>query len=471
MRNSLNNGPTERGKGRLCIWPALAGLLVVLTWAGLAACSPANAPGDRPRTPDSVGADAEAGVAVASTVDVPATAATAPPSIPATATPTASAPEPITASIPTPTARPTDWEREFRQAGLRKGQWKTDFSRHSVPYSEIFSGGVPRDGIPPIDHPRFTSIADADGWLEDLEPVIVLELNGEARAYPLQIMTFHEIVNDTLGGVPVAVTFCPLCNSAIAFRRELDGVVYDFGVSGNLRNSDLIMWDRQTESWWQQLTGEAIVGKLTGRRLDILPAAMVAWRDFKEAYPEARTLSRDTGHHRDYGRNPYEGYDRVDQPPFLFRGRPDERLLPLERVAALTMGEAALAFPFTLLEAERVIHYPVDGRELVVFFTPGARSALDAHYIADAREVGATGIFARELAGQQLTFQADGNYFLDQETGSRWNILGQGISGPHQGRQLTPLAHANHFWFAWAAFRPDTVVVREAPGGSPADPP
>lgn len=396
--------------------------------------------------------------------------ATAAPAAPGPAPEQTTGPEEAARTLPAPTRTPTpppaDWERELRTAGIYRGDWKTDFSRHSVPYTEIFSGGVPRDGIPPLDRPSFTTVAQADGWLEAREPVIAFELNGEAKAYPLQILTWHEIANDTVGGVPVVATFCPLCNSAIVFDRRLDGKVYDFGVSGNLRNSDLIMWDRQTESWWQQLTGEAIVGELTGQRLALLPAAIVAWEDFKASYPAAAVLSRDTGFSRDYGRNPYVGYDQVGQSPFLFFGAEDDRLPPTERVAALAVGAAAAAFPFSLLEAKGVVHHSVGGRELAVFFKPGARSALDGSYIRDSKEVGATGVFARELDGQLLTFRAAGDEsggFIDAETGSRWNILGQATAGPLSGKQLTPLVHANHFWFAWAAFRPDTEVVREAP--------
>ena len=288
-------------------------------------------------------------------------------------------------------------------------------------------------------------------------------MTGRHGAYPLQILTWHEIVNDTVADVPVAATFCPLCNSAIVFERRLDGVVYDFGVSGNLRNSDLIMWDRQTQSWWQQLTGEAIVGQLTGAKLAILPATIVAWQDFRDTYPQGQVLSRDTGHRRNYGSNPYVGYDEVGRSPFLFFGEEDDRLLPTERVAAVTVGGSAAAFPFSFLETERVVNYPLGGEDLAVFFRPGARSALDQSSIAGSREVGATGIFLRELDGQTLTFAAEGEEFVDRETGTNWNIFGQGVSGPHAGQQLTPVPHANHFWFAWAAFSPETVVVREVP--------
>ena len=343
-------------------------------------------------------------------------------------------------------------------AQFRTGGWKTDFSLHTVMYHEFLSGGVPRDGIPPLDAPVHESIADADRWLDDVQPVVALEINGAARAYPLAILTWHEIANDTLGGVPVSVTFCPLCNSAVAFDRRVGQAVLDFGVSGNLRHSDLVMWDRQTESWWQQLTGEGIVGAYAGYRLEMLPAQIVSWRDFKAAFPQADVLSRDTGYYRDYGRNPYSGYDRAGQSPFLFDGRPDERLLPMERVAALFLDGQPLAFPFLMLEQERVVNYAANGRNIAVLFQPGTASALDQSRIAESRDVGSTGIFEAELDGQTLTFRPEAGGFLDDQTGSVWNVLGQAVAGPLAGQSLKPIVHANHFWFAWAAFAPQTQV-------------
>ena len=377
-------------------------------------------------------------------------------------------PTPVPTLNPTPAAEPTqapqlvapdpNFQEELRRANLFTRGWMTDFSRHTVPYDEIISGGPPRDGIPPIDNPKFVTPKDADAWLEAQEPVIALEINGDARAYPLQIMIFHEIVNDQVGGVPVSVTFCPLCNAAIAFDRRLDGVVYDFGTSGNLRNSDLVMWDRQTESWWQQFTGEAIVGELAGRKLVFLPASIISWDDFKSANPDGKVLSRDTGHRRSYGRNPYAGYDRVDQSPFLYDGDLDGRLLPKERVATVTIGDVDAAFPFPVLERERVVNYTIGGQDLAVFFKPGTRSALDNGLIERSREVGATGIFDTSIDGRALTFRADGDRFVDNETGSFWNILGEAVEGPLTGKNLTPIVHANHFWFAWGAFKPDTKI-------------
>ena len=244
----------------------------------------------------------------------------------------------------------------------------------------------------------------------------------------------------------------------MVFERELDGVIYDFGTSGNLRNSDLIMWDRQTESWWQQFTGEGIVRELTGKRLTMIPASIVSWEDFKAAHPESKVLSRDTGFSRDYGSNPYGGYDRADWPPFLYRGDLDGRLLPKERVVAVAIGDEDAAFPFSILEEERVAGYMVGGRDIVVYFKPGTRSALDSGIIALSRDVGATGVFDTLLDGQQLSFRGQGDDMVDNETGSVWNILGQAVAGPLLGKQLTPVVHANHFWFAWGAFKPETKI-------------
>ena len=358
-----------------------------------------------------------------------------------------------------------NYEQELARARFSTRAWTTDFSRHTVPYSEISAGNPRRDGIPPIDDPNFTTPASASDWVGELEPVVALELNGEAKAYPLQILTWHEIVNDNIGGEPVLVTFCPLCNSALAFLRTLDGVVYDFGVSGNLRFSDLIMWDRQTESWWQQLSGEGIVGQMAGRQLTFLPASIISFGDFAEAHPDGLVLSRDTGFQRPYGQNPYVGYDRVDQPPFLFDTSVrelDGRLQPKERVAAFTIGDAAAAFPFSVLNEERVVNYTVGGKDIVVFFKPGTKSALDNLLIGNSKEIGASGVFEATVNGAKLTFRSEGGAFIDNETGSTWNILGKGVEGPMAGTALTPIIHGDHFWFAWGAFEPDTKIYRGA---------
>ncbi|MYC06444.1 MAG: DUF3179 domain-containing protein [Chloroflexi bacterium] len=355
-----------------------------------------------------------------------------------------------------------DYERALNAARLSTNGWDTDFSLHTVPYSQI-RFVIPRDNIPSIDVPKFVAPSEA-AWLKDVEPVVSLDIDGDARAYPLQILTWHEIVNDTVGGVPVSVTFCPLCNSAIAFDRRLDGEVLEFGVSGNLRNSDLIMYDRQTHTWWQQFTGEGIVGEHAGRMLEYLPASIVSFADFSRAHPDGKVLSRETGFTRQYGRNPYAGYDTYDGNPFLFNGDLDGRLLPVERVIAVSMDGVDLAFPLSVLQEERVINYEVGERQIAVFHKFGTTSALDASAIAESRDVGAAGVFDAVLDGQTLTFGAEEDRIVDDQTGSAWDIFGNATDGPLAGKKLTPVVHGNHFWFAWAVFKPDTILYQGEDG-------
>jgi hypothetical protein len=340
--------------------------------------------------------------------------------------------------------------------------WNTNFCKHSVPFEEISSGGPPPDGIPPIDEPRFESIESADAWIEDVEPVIFLDLEGIARAYPLQIMTWHEIVNDQVGNTPVAVTFCPLCNTALVFMRPtIAGETLTFGTSGNLRNSDLVMWDRQTESWWQQFSGEAIVGDLTGTKLEFLPSAIVSWADFKANHPDGEVLSIDTGFNRSYGRNPYSGYDDVNSYPFLFTGEVDGRLPAMARVVGVLLNDGqGKAFSRSILQEELVLNEIVGDTKIVIFWKPGTASALDTGQIASGRDVGTTAVYLAELEGMELTFKPGINdTFIDQETGTTWDVFGNALSGPQEGSQLTPIPHHDTFWFAWGAFVPESDLV------------
>jgi hypothetical protein len=337
--------------------------------------------------------------------------------------------------------------------------WRTNFSRSRVPLPEIESGGPPRDGIPPIDQPKFVSPAEAGGWLKDQEPVIAFELNGDARAYPLQILIWHEIVDDDVAGTPVVITFCPLCNSAIAFDRRVDGRPLRFGTTGNLRDSDLVMWsDDSGETWWQQITGEAIVGDLAGSKLTMLPAQIVSFADFKVASPGGQVLGRDTGHPRDYGSNPYVGYDNVNSSPFLYAGPKDGRLQPMERVATVEMNGETAAYPFRQLARVHVVDDAVGGAPLVIFQHGGTTSALDGGDIATSRDIGATAVFDRTVSGQVLTFSWRGDHFVDDQTGSTWDILGRATDGVLAGNRLRAVVSGNHFWFAWAAFKPETRI-------------
>jgi hypothetical protein len=266
-------------------------------------------------------------------------------------------------------------------------QWdwpQTDFSRIAVDPGEILSGGPPKDGIPAITGPEMIPAAD-EASLDSREPVMVLELEDQpARAYPVRYLMWHEIVNDEAGGVPVAVTFCPLCNSGLIFDRRLDGQVLEFGVSGMLRHSDMIMYDRQTESWWQQFEGRAIVGELLGAELTPLPALLESWQSFRARNPDGLVMAQPTDYLRSYGLNPYVGYDTGH--PFLYAGEaPPHGIEPLARV--VRVGNRA--WPLSRLSLAGEITEA--GYRLA--WARGQASALDTGKIGDGREVGDVRVF------------------------------------------------------------------------------
>jgi len=260
-----------------------------------------------------------------------------------------------------------------------RSEWpRTDFSRRSISFDEILSGGPPKDGIPAIDNPQFVAAADVRD-IPPREPLISVSIGDDARAYPLRILIWHEIVNDTVGGIPIAVTWCPLCNSAVVFDRRLDGRVFTFGTTGKLRHSDLVMYDRQTESWWQQFLGEGIVGAYTGAVLKTLPSRVESLARFKARFPVGRVLAPPAASGRPYGKNPYSGYD-TSAVPVLYRGDYSGKVPPLSRV--VVVGEDA--WPLDDLMKRRRI----EAGELVLTWEPGQASPLDADSIGAGREIG-----------------------------------------------------------------------------------
>ena len=234
----------------------------------------------------------------------------------------------------------------------------------------------------------------------------------------------------------------------------MEGQLLDFGVSGLLRYSNLIMYDRQTESWWHEFGGEAIVGQMAGLKLEQLPMAFVSWKEFKSNHPDGKVLSRPLRSGRPYGDGPYSGYD-LSKTPFAYRGPEGARLPLIERVVAVSIGEESLAVPYSVLAEEPVVHYSLGGQDLVVFYEKGTRSSFGFW------EVGSAAVYLSELNGRTLTFQAEGEVFVDEETGSTWTLLGRATSGPLEGEELTPVPHlGNVFWFSWAVHKPGTVVYR-----------
>ena len=354
---------------------------------------------------------------------------------------------------------PVSGQDSCRPRNLNTANWSTDFCNSQVDYSEILVGNPTKNGIPSVSNPNMESLEAASAWLHDRSPVIALEIEGEARAYPLAILMWHEIANDEVAGQPVAVTFCPLCNSSVTFDRRVNGKVLDFGVSGLLRNSDLIMYDRESETWWQQLTGEGLAGEYAGTLLDIVPSQVIGFGSFAERYPNGQVMSRATGHNRQYGINPYRNYDSNPR-PFLFNGVVDPRLdSAVDHVLAAIIGEDAKAYPFEILREDRVINDSIGETPVVVFYQSGVASALGDSVIDTARDIGTAGMYESTLDDVVLHFSPshDGG-FHDEETGSIWNAFGEAVAGELAGSQLNWVHAFPHFWFAWAAFHPETEV-------------
>lgn len=345
--------------------------------------------------------------------------------------------------------------------------WKTDTLKRTVPLPE-FTVAVPKGAFPVLSTPKFVGAQQGLQVYFKHEPVIALTINGQTKAYPLNVLTVHEIANDTLGGTPILVTFCPLCNASVVYDRRLQHQgrerLLAFEVSGMLRHSDMVMFDRQTETWWQQLTGEALVGELAGAELAVIPSLVISVEEFFQRHPKGQILSRETGiagGEGRYGLNPYTGYDVANGLPydaFFDQDNLDRRLPPMERVVDVESKGKRKVYPFSAISRKGVINDTFNGKHLVIFYKSGTVSVLDEKEIKKSRNIGSATLFNAVLEGRKLTFQKKGEHFKDKETGSTWDITGFGLDGPLKGKQLRVEPHSNHFAFAWLAFYPDTEI-------------
>lgn len=317
---------------------------------------------------------------------------------------------------------------------------ETDGVLHTIPLDKIRSGGVPRDGIPSIDEPVFVAASEAE-FVSDSDTVIGLNLNGDARAYPLLILVWHEIVNDEVGGVPVAVTYCPLCYTSQVFERVIEGEAVEFGTTGKLYQSNLLMYDRLTDTYWSQVLGTAVKGPLSGDRLDRVPFDIASWGDWKVLHPETVILSTDTGHIRSYGVDPYGTYYTDPRISFPVDNL-DDRMHPKEIVIGLGLGGVHKAYRQADIESEVAINDSLGGTDILLLsMFPGNTRA-----------------FERMLDGQVLHFVHDDGRVTDLGSGSEWNYDGLAISGSLAGEQLERLPIEPGFWFEWAAIYPDTLI-------------
>ena len=320
------------------------------------------------------------------------------------------------------------------------GIMTTNGQKHIIPLEKIKSGGPPKDGIPSIDTPEFIE-ASQEYHVSDSDTVLGLEINGDVRAYPLSILVWHEIVNDNVGGVPVAVTYCPLCFTNQVFERVIDGQEVEFGTSGKLYNSNLVMYDRLTNSYWSQALGKAIVGELTGYELSTIPFDVIQWGDWKSLHPDSVVLTTNTGHVRAYGVDPYGNYYTETRIIFPVENT-DDRMHPKEIILGFNDGDVYKAYKQQDVESAVIINDQINNNPifLVSLYPENARA------------------FERTVDGKVLEFFFKDESIIDKETNSEWNYDGVAISGALVGTELNRIPFNPGFWFEWVAFHPDTDV-------------
>ena len=317
---------------------------------------------------------------------------------------------------------------------------ETNGMKHIIPLDKIKGGGPPKDGIPSIDNPQFAEIQGSQ-FVSDSDTVIGLEINGDARAYPLFILVWHEIVNDRVGDVPVAVTYCPLCYTNQVFERIIDGQEVEFGTSGKLYNSNLVMYDRWTESYWSQGLGIAITGELTGMQLKTVPFDVITWGDWKKIHPDTLVLTTDTGHLRSYATDPYGDY--YTDPRIIFPvDNSDDRMHPKEIILGFHEDGIYKAYKQNDVELHNIINDDIGETPimLVSLFSQNSRA------------------FDRTVNGEILEFEFVDGKIIDTTTKSEWSYDGIAVSGPLEGNKLTRMSIEPGFWFEWIAFHPETEV-------------
>lgn len=345
--------------------------------------------------------------------------------------------------------------------------WNTDTTLTNIDLSELMIV-LPRGSFVVLNNPDFIEKEKGLNSFFSKEPVLSVEINGQAKAYPLNMLSIHEIANDTLSGVPILATFCPLCNSGIVYDRRLNykgkDFLLEFEVSGMLRKSDMVMADKQTETWWQQLEGKAIVGNLAGAELSVIPSLVISVEEFFKRYPNGKILSKATGikgSEEYYGKNFYKNYDNPDGKPYDRFFNPDQidpRLPAMERIVDVRSNGEFKVYTFSSVAEKGVLNDEFNGKHVVLFYQPGTVSVLDEKEIKDSKDIGMVTVFNSKLDDKILTFRKENGIITDIETNSKWDITGLCYDGELKGKELQIEPHGNHFAFAWLAFHPDTKI-------------
>ena len=335
--------------------------------------------------------------------------------------------------------------------GQSNAQKEGEEQKHIVPLDQIVSGGPPPDGIPSIDNPKFVTVHEAgNNFLSDSDLVLGININGDIRAYPLLILMWHEIVNDKVGGVPVAVNYCPLCFTNQVFNSTIGpNQVLKFGTSGKLYNSNLVMYDRTSKSLWSQALGQGIVGKYAGQKLQRIPFDISYWKDWKQLYPNSKILSKDTGFSRPYGADPYGDYYTSNQLYFPVSNHDNrlglkEKIVGLDNCDGIGKGQYK-AYKLQQIETQKVINDDIGGKPVTLFSLHPAMVRVYDRMIMEGKIL-------------EFEYNNSNNKITDKQTGTEWNFDGEALNGTLKGTHLTRLPFDEGFWFEWIAFHPQTAL-------------
>jgi len=321
----------------------------------------------------------------------------------------------------------------------------------SIPRDEVFDGGPGKDGIPALTEPEFISAGEAE-YLSDDELVLGFVHGDEARAYPHDILDWHEIINDLVGDVNISVTYCPLTGTGIGWNREIDGNVTTFGVSGLLYNSNLIPYDRSTGSNWSQIRLDCVNGEHIGKKVEVFPLVETTWFTWKEMYPTTTVVSRNTGHDRNYGRYPYGNYRTAHDNLIFPVANEDDRFQNKERVLGIVQSGRVRVYSFTGFDDKvNVINDELNGIDVVV--AGNREDNFMVAYINDPGD-GSTLSFSA-VQGQYPVVMTDGE-------GNMWDVNGRAVAGPRKDARLSPAASFMGYWFSFAAFYPDLTIYGDS---------
>jgi hypothetical protein len=318
-----------------------------------------------------------------------------------------------------------------------------------IPSNQLVNGGPGRDGIPALNRPATVTAGAADQFLAPDALVVGVSLGGQSRAYPHNVLWWHEIVNDELGGRPITVSYCPLTGSGMAYDPVIGGQSLSFGVSGLLFDNNLVLFDRGTESLWSQMRTQGVCGNFAGTPAPLIPVTQSTWEGWRALHPETSVVSFNTGFSRNYNQYPYGTYDQLGDNSLLFpQSFIDARRPMKELVLGINQGGTARAYPYGILGERAAVNDAVGGRAVLVVFDRRTEMAV---------------AFEREVAGRRLSFQAvEAEAFpfhlRDSETGTLWNLTGTAVSGPQAGSRINQLATYSAMWFAWASFNRNTEL-------------